>query len=530
PNGWRRDTAQRLLIARSVGDEAVLAAIADILADADDPPIQAQAAWTLAVLNPAALDLSPLLTSDVPEAVVAGVQVARSDQTLHAQLMQAQLADHNDIRVRFAVALAMGDLPAEQRAATLKQLAVSDHSNAWMRAAILSSSLGVADELLAAVLQQAEDSSTRSDLFSGLIATALADNAARGLAEILATITPEGDHVELWQIRALATCLDTLSRRNVTLAKLAADGEGALPQALADAAPIFAAARKIAEGETTNAASRAVAVRLLGQGVSGQQQDRKILEELLSPRTTPPVQTAAIQALSRMGAVDVMLEQFGQLTPSSRREVLATLLTRQEWTRRLLAALEAGDLTTGDIDASTREALTNHTEAGIQSAARSLLETSGNSDRADVVARYLGKVPETGDAARGRGVFEKRCATCHRHGGIGKDVGAKLAAIKTPSREVLLTAILDPNRAVEAKYSGYVIQTEDGRVHTGMIVEENATSVTLARPDGQRTTILRLDIEEMRGTGRSFMPEGLVKDHSPQDLADVMTFVQEVRE
>lgn len=63
-----------------------------------------------------------------------------------------------------------------------------------------------------------------------------------------------------------------------------------------------------------------------------------------------------------------------------------------------------------------------------------------------------------------------------------------------------------------------------------MIVEENATSVTLARPDGQRTTILRLDIEEMRGTGRSFMPEGLEKDLSPQDLADVMTFVQEARE
>ncbi|QDU38200.1 Neutral ceramidase precursor [Maioricimonas rarisocia] len=530
PNGWRRDTAQRLLIARDAADSDVIAAVEKIITSADDPRVQAQAAWTLAALKPSALDLSLLLESDVPEAVVAGVQIARSQKALQPQLMQTGLAEHDDIRVRFAVALAMGDLPADQRAATLKRLAVADHANSWMRAAILSSSLGVADELLAAVLRQADDSSSRSNLVSGLIATALADNAARGLTEILATISPTGDDVEFWQIQALATCVDTLSRRNVTLSKLAADGEGDLAQALAGATPIFAAARDTAQNEKDDAASRAVAVRLLGQGVSGQKQDRDILEELLSPRTTPPVQTAAIQALARMGAVDVMLEQFGQLTPSSRREVLATLLTRQEWTRLLLAALEAGDLSTGDIDASTREALTNHTEAGIKAAAQALLATSGNSDRADVVAQYLGKVPEAGDAARGRGVFEKRCATCHQHGGVGKDVGAKLSAIKTPSREVLLTAILDPNRAVEAKYSGYVIQTEDGRVHTGMIVEENATSVTLARPDGQRTTILRLDIEEMRGTGRSFMPEGLEKDLSPQDLADVMAFVQEMRE
>ena len=530
PNGWRRDTSERLLIARAAVDDAVIAAISDIITSADDPRVQAQAAWTLAALKPTALDLSPLLTSDVPVAVAAGVQIARSHESLHPQLTQADLAGHDDIRVRFAVALAMGDLPADERSGTLTRLAISDHGDPWMRAAILSSSLGVADDLLAAVLQQADDSSARSDLVSGLIATALADDAARGLAEILVTITPTGDDVELWQIQALATCLDTLSRRNVTLSRLAADGKGDLAQALAGAAPLFTAARDIAEDEEQKAASRAVAVRLLGQGVSGQKQDREILEELLSPRTTPPVQTAAIQALSRMGAVDVMLEQFGQLTPSSRREVLATLLTRQEWTRQLLSALEAGDLSTGDIDASTREALTNHTEAGIKAAAKSLLATSGNSDRADVVAQYLGKVPEAGDAQRGRGVFEKRCATCHRHGGIGQEVGAKLSAIKTPTRDVLLTAILDPNRAVEAKYSGYVIQTEDGRVHTGMIVVENATSVTLARPDGQRTTILRLDIEEMRGTGRSFMPEGLEKDLSPQDLADVMAFVQEVRE
>ena len=66
--------------------------------------------------------------------------------------------------------------------------------------------------------------------------------------------------------------------------------------------------------------------------------------------------------------------------------------------------------------------------------------------------------------------------------------------------------MLDPNRAVEYKYRAYNLLTSDGRVYSGMIVEESATSLTIAKADGTRDTILRAEVEELKGTRKSFMP------------------------
>jgi hypothetical protein len=60
-----------------------------------------------------------------------------------------------------------------------------------------------------------------------------------------------------------------------------------------------------------------------------------------------------------------------------------------------------------------------------------------------------------------------------------------------------------------------------------MIVEETATSLTLALADGKRETLLRVDLEELASGGKSFMPEGLEKDLSVEQLADVIAFVQQ---
>jgi len=124
------------------------------------------------------------------------------------------------------------------------------------------------------------------------------------------------------------------------------------------------------------------------------------------------------------------------------------------------------------------------------------------------------------------------CARC-LHGsmitpqlhGVGIELGANLEALKDRSPAALLTAILDPNRAVEAKYQNYVALTDDGLAHSGMVVSQTASSVTLAQLDGKQTALLRSDLEELNNTGHSFMPEGLEKDLSQKDLADLFEFL-----
>ena len=60
---------------------------------------------------------------------------------------------------------------------------------------------------------------------------------------------------------------------------------------------------------------------------------------------------------------------------------------------------------------------------------------------------------------------------------------------------------------------------------TGMIMAETATSITIRRPDGTSETILRVNIEELRSTGMSFMPEGLEKSINHQEMADLIAYL-----
>ena len=113
--------------------------------------------------------------------------------------------------------------------------------------------------------------------------------------------------------------------------------------------------------------------------------------------------------------------------------------------------------------------------------------------------------------------------------GIGTAVGPNLAALTDKSPKALLTAILDPNRAVEAKYISYTVLTDDGLTHSGMIQSETGNTITLFGSDGKSKPILRSHIDEMISTRKSLMPEGLERDVSAAELASVIAFVRGAR-
>jgi putative heme-binding domain-containing protein len=88
-----------------------------------------------------------------------------------------------------------------------------------------------------------------------------------------------------------------------------------------------------------------------------------------------------------------------------------------------------------------------------------------------------------------------------------------------------MTQVLDPNREVAPNFIQYVVTIDDGRVTTGIIASETATSITLKRAEDQQETILRQNIEEIASAGTSLMPEGLEKKLSHQDMADLLRFL-----
>ncbi len=541
-NGWRRDTAQRLLLERADRTDASLIKAVRSLAEMHpSPAVRTQALWTLVGLVPEARSDEALrdrfLASHDPELVIQGLRVFGSAGSARGAAVLVDLAAHPVPRVRFETVLAVGDSDDPQtQLRVLKTAALHDVADPWMRAALLSSASQVAVPLLRDVLANLPPAPQREALVEGLIATALGPRPGQGVADVLTILAPaaEGSHgqaseIAPWQWTALASCLDVLARQKQTLATLEASPEPQLQAALQRIAPLLDAARMRATDAESPLPVRVAAVRLLGRRGTEAPADRERLVGLLKPQEPPEVQLAAIERLADLRESEPLLRHLGRLGPQRQAAIESALLQHRELTQQLLRAVRAGEVPSSALSAATRSALLNHRDGSVRAQAAELLGSLERPSQANVSQRVERVAALGGDLQRGQQVFEKRCSACHRLQGIGTDVGPQLGALTNKSAEYLLTAILDVNRSVEPRYRSCTVLLVDGRLQTGLVVEETATSLTLATADGRQHPILRRDIEELVLSGLSFMPEGLERDLSDQDLADVVTFVQQAR-
>jgi putative heme-binding domain-containing protein len=286
------------------------------------------------------------------------------------------------------------------------------------------------------------------------------------------------------------------------------------------------AARRAAD-ESAPLPSRVAAIEQLRLSSFGEQQE--LLGSLLAPAIPAEVQAAALATLGSYdtaGVAELIISRFSILSPRLKGQATDVLLSRPAWTLSLLAAIETGRISTGDLDPVRLKLLSEHRNEAIRARAAKLLTASQLSRRADVVEAYRGVLEMTGDASRGQDVFAKTCAACHRVQGVGFEIGPSLAAMKARGSEAILLNVLDPNREVNPQYLNYAVLTTDGRQLTGMIAAETATGVTLRRADNATDTILRIDIEQLKSTGMSLMPEGMEKQIDQQAMADLLEFLR----
>ena len=132
----------------------------------------------------------------------------------------------------------------------------------------------------------------------------------------------------------------------------------------------------------------------------------------------------------------------------------------------------------------------------------------------------------TGRPARGAEIVSRLCLACHSLQGQGQRVGPDLVGASGRSPETLLQDILDPNAQVSPDYAAYEIVPKTGDPVVGLIASETAQRLTLRHPGGPDTSWARSEIQEIRATGRSLMPEGLEEGLQPQDLADLLSFLR----
>jgi putative heme-binding domain-containing protein len=167
-------------------------------------------------------------------------------------------------------------------------------------------------------------------------------------------------------------------------------------------------------------------------------------------------------------------------------------------------------------------------DAEIREAARPLLEARAG-EREKVLKRYEAALTTSGDAERGRQVFRRVCAKCHKLDGSGAEVGPDLGTIRNRPPELILPDIILPSRSIAQGYESYVVETKSGGTIEGVMGPQTPTAITIRHEEGKQDVIRRDDIKQMYATNLSAMPSDLDKQVSVEQMADLLKFLKTAR-
>jgi putative membrane-bound dehydrogenase-like protein len=527
-NGWRRDTAARLLYQRQ--DRSAVANL-NKLASQGLPESRVHALYALDGLNALSADVViGSLGDDDPQIRRHAIRCAERvlDSPAVREKLYAMVEDE-DIRVAYQLAFTLGELSGPKRNQALAAIVRRYPDNKWIRVAVMSSLNEGAGAVLSEIAADAKFRHTA--VGAGWIETLATQIGRQQRPEDVAAVMDVLR--KLREDKTVKTTMQTIVRAlaakpgSPLAEQLAAATEGESDKVLRQ---LFEAALREARDENLSPEKRAAAVHRLRFG--GFEEARPALAELLQPAQSSEVQAAALATLATFASpevAEILVDRWPALSPGLRAQAAEALFSRDAWVPVLLAAVEKGRIPPGDLQPGRLKLLAESGDPQIRQLARRLLEQTQTSGRGEVVEQYRAALEMEGDIARGKAAFLKHCAKCHRLEGQGFDIGPNLAAMQNRGPEAILTNVLDPNREVNPQYLNYVLITQDGRSLSGAIASETATSVTLRRAENAEDTVLRIDIDELRSTGQSLMPEGMEKEIDVQGLADVIAYLNSIK-
>lgn len=524
PNGWTRDTAQRLVV-----DEGRLdaePAVRKLLSASPVPLGRLHALYVLEGLGKLVeADLLLALRDPAPLVREHAVRLAgnRRGSRRKTDRVVPSLASDDDGRVRFQVAIAAGSIEGAAPTEALARIAARDADDPWTRLSVLASLRGRTAAFLDRWQAASEDltaspSAGRIELVRQAAECLGAEHPAGEVQAVSRWIgPPPPETFDALRAGALVGLIDGLERGRVA------------PSSVLPAEQLRhwrTAGRRVATTPDASLADRVLAGQLLAR--IGEADDAAVFQGWLASDQPIELQRTAIDGLGRRpsdAAADLLVQALASATPAVREAILAVLLRRPAWHSALLDAVASGAVAASDLGPERRIVLLESPDRPARERAARLLPSTGNPDRAKVVAEYLAKLPSSADAGRGAALFERHCAGCHRLRNKGWAVGPDLSGLLRRPREQFVADILDPARQAMPDAIAFAIATTDGQVRSGLIVAESSSSVTIRRAAGVEESLLRSEIESIRSTGKSLMPEGFEQSLTPADLADLIGYL-----
>lgn len=255
-----------------------------------------------------------------------------------------------------------------------------------------------------------------------------------------------------------------------------------------------------------------------------------VLQKLLTNRDLAKSAIHGLAAFDNEDTPRLLVSRYNGFRNLAKREAINTLVSRANYTHALLAAIEDEKVPRSAISAFQIRQMQSFEDEAIGAKIESLwpeLEQLSEEKAQQMAQLREDLTPETlakADLSRGRALFAKSCANCHKLFGEGHIIGPDLTGAQRNNINYLLENIVDPSATVSKNFKMTVIILDDGRALNGVIVGRSEKTITLQTVD-ERVDIARADFDIMRDSNVSMMPENQLKVMSDEQIRDLIGYL-----
>lgn len=454
-----------------------------------------------------------------------------------------------DARVRLATLRALGASTMTSEASSILLASNSKLNDDWSKAAATAATSKAPTSQLEEVLTDASgagqsEESVRSmaaalvsggnqGQIPGVLKAAAASSNAPFVIAVLQELGKSGaaPRGAAGAIPSLRTLLASSNKRVAA---------SALPLAAAwdKAGALSKESTKVA-GELLNAArdpnmaeaSRAEAVKVL---LPARALNKFILPHVSALLAKPQPEALTKELISSLAATGepaagtAIADAYPTLPESQQENAFTALVSRPEWAKLLLDAVEAKKIAADKLAPARISRLTAHPDSKIAERSKKLFGGGAASQGKDeLVTKLLPEIEKPGDVANGKTLFTAMCATCHKIEGQGNVFGPNLDGIGAHPVRELLTHIVNPNLVVDDEHRTWNITMKDGTLHSALIASENEARVQIRMPGGVTLDLIAADIASREKGTNSLMPEGL-EGIGTGNLRDIISYIRSV--
>jgi len=316
------------------------------------------------------------------------------------------------------------------------------------------------------------------------------------------------------------------------IAIMAKRGGGSLALRLRQADPsAIDQALKIVSNEKAKNAERIQYLQVLGQIHPSNARDAIV--SIVESSSVPDVQIAAMTALQAYDQPQVgekLVALIDRLSGEPRSVAVSLLASRPSWTRALLAAIDAGKVSPSSVPLSVVQRMALHADASIEKSLNKHWDGLKGSNSDELRKKLLEITAQlangTGNPYKGKLLYKTHCGKCHvlfEEGGL---IGPNLTQYKRDDLATMLVNIVNPSLQIREGFEPFIILTGDGLALNGFIADQDNRIIVLRTADGQTIVVPRDDIESMRASPTSIMPEGLLNNLSEQEVRDLFAYLR----